>query len=337
MRRSIVLVIDHYVPTPDRDAGSRTIMDCLHVLLQAGCVVKFWPHNLSYSPGYTEILQGMGVEVFHGAGQTPFETWIKAVGDELDTILVSRPDVAEDVIPIIRRHSHARVVYYGHDLHHRRMRLEAEVTRDDRLLRLSELMRQRECAIWASADLSLYLSDEEAQIASALQPQARISAIVPYCFDRFGQERSAQPGREIIFVAGFGHPPNANAACWFVTEVFPLVAAECPDAHLSIIGSSPSERVQALAGPNVRICADVSDVDLAAAYQRARVAVVPLRFGAGVKLKVVEALREGLPLVTTPVGAQGLPGLSQLVMVEDHPWRFAHAVLLLLQDDAEWE
>jgi hypothetical protein len=66
--------------------------------------------------------------------------------------------------------------------------------------------------------------------------------------------------------------------------------------------------------------------------------VVPLRFGAGVKLKVVEALREGLPLVTTPVGAQGLPGLSQLVMVEDQPQCFARAVLLLLlQDDAEWE
>jgi len=69
-------------------------------------------------------------------------------------------------------------------------------------------MRQRECAIWASADLSLYLSDEEAQIASALQPQATIGAIVPYCFDRFSQQRSAQPGREIIFVAGFGHPPR---------------------------------------------------------------------------------------------------------------------------------
>jgi O-antigen biosynthesis protein len=85
------------------------------------------------------------------------------------------------------------------------------------------------------------------------------------------------------------------------------------------------------------MCSDVATVDLAAAYRRARVAVVPLRFGAGVKLKVVEALREGLPLVTTPVGAQGLPGLSQLVMVEDQPQCFARAVLLLLQDDAEWE
>jgi hypothetical protein len=132
------------------------------------------------------------------------------------------------------------------------------VTRDDRLLRLSELMRQRECAIWASADLSLYLSDEEAQIASALQPQATIGAIVPYCFDRFSQQRSAQPGREIIFVAGFGHPPNENAACWFVSEVFPLIAAECPDAHLSIIGSAPSERVRALAGPKVRVYAPTS-------------------------------------------------------------------------------
>ena len=109
MHRKVVLVVDHYVPTPDRDAGSRAIMACLDVLLQAGFVVKFWPHNLSYSPGYTETLQAMGIEVFHGPGQAPFETWIKTVGGELDTVLVSRPEVAEDVIPSIRRHSRARV------------------------------------------------------------------------------------------------------------------------------------------------------------------------------------------------------------------------------------
>lgn len=69
----------------------------------------------------------------------------------------------------------------------------------------------------------------------------------------------------------------------------------------------------------------------------ARVAVVPLRCGAGVKLKVVEALTAGLPLVTTPVGAQGLPGLSTVVAVEDDAASFAAAVVSLLRDDVEWK
>jgi GT2 family glycosyltransferase len=337
MHRKVVLVVDHYVPTPDHDAGSRAIMAVLEVLVEAGFVVKFWPHNRSYSAGYTETLQAMGIEVFHGPGEAAFGTWIKMVGSELDTVLVSRPDVAEDVIPLIRRHSKARLVYYGHDLHFQRMRLQAEVTGNSRLLLEAEHMREREYAIWRQADLSLYLSDEEARVASGLQPDARIGSVVPYCFDRFAAPRAAPAGQEIVFVAGFGHPPNEDAALWFAHEILPLIRMEVPAAHLSIIGSNPTARVRGLAGDGIGVYANVSDAELAASYDRARVAVVPLRFGAGVKLKVVEALRDGVPLVTTQVGAQGLPGLSRVVAVEDAAASFAGAVVSLLRDDAEWE
>jgi glycosyltransferase involved in cell wall biosynthesis len=337
MHRKVILVVDHYVPTPDRDAGSRAMMACLDFLLQAGFVVKFWPHNLSYTPQYTEALQAKGIEVFYGPNQCRFDTWIRTEGAELDTVLVSRPEVAEDVIPSIRRHSCARIVYYGHDLHFRRMRQQAEITHDDRLARAAEYMREREFALWRQADLSLYLSEEEAQIASALQPDCRIRSVVPYCFEHFAEPRAAPARPEIIFIAGFGHPPNEDAACWLVTEVLPLVRAEVPAAQLSIIGSHPTQRVRALVRDGVVMIANVSDAELQDAYARARVAVVPLRCGAGVKLKVVEALCAGTPLVTTPVGAQGLPGLSQVVAVEDDPARFASAVVSLLHDDADWQ
>jgi glycosyltransferase involved in cell wall biosynthesis len=181
------------------------------------------------------------------------------------------------------------------------------------------------------------LSEEEAQIASALQPDTKIASVVPYCFDRFADPRGAPPGQEIVFIAGFGHPPNEDAAQWLVDHILPLIRAEVPDAHLSIIGSNPTDRVRALAGDGVALFANVTDAELESAYGRARVAVVPLRCGAGVKLKVVEALRAGVPLVTTPVGAQGLPGLSQVVAVQDDPVLFAAAVAKLLRDDAAWE
>ena len=337
MHRPVILVIDHHVPTPDRDAGSRAMMACLDTLTEAGYSVKFWPHNESYSPGYTEALQAQGIEVFHQPTLPSFETWIKACGGELDMVLVSRPDVAEDVLPAIRRHTRARVIYYGHDLHFRRMKQQADVTGDDRLLLAATHMRDREFAIWRQADLSLYLSDEEAQIALALQPAVKIRSVLPYCFNCFADPRGAPPRAEIIFVAGFGHPPNEDAAHWFVHEILPLIRAQVPAAHLSIIGSNPTARVQTLAGDGIAIFTNVTDDELAAAYDRARVAVVPLRCGAGVKLKVVEALRAGTPLVTTPVGAQGLPGLSQIVPVEDDPERFCQAVVPLLVDDSIWE
>ena len=76
----VVLVIDHYVPEPDRDAGSRTIFQMLQALVDHGFVVKFWPDNLNYTAEYVRPLQDMGVEVIYGSQAPLFSTWIKACG-----------------------------------------------------------------------------------------------------------------------------------------------------------------------------------------------------------------------------------------------------------------
>jgi glycosyltransferase involved in cell wall biosynthesis len=258
-------------------------------------------------------------------------------GGEFDYVLLSRPEVAEDVLPIVRRHCQGPVIYYGHDLHFDRMKRQAEMTGDDRIARAASRMEERERRLWRDADLSLYPSGEEADIARALQPGAQFRAVVPYGFDTFRPRREPPPSREIVFVGGFGHPPNIDAAVWFAEHVLPLVREQVPTAHLSIIGSNPTDDVRALGEmPGITVRANVPGWLLDAAYARARVAVVPLRCGAGVKLKVVEALHEGLPLVTTPTGAQGLPGLWQVAAIETDPDAFAASVVRLLTDDRSW-
>ena len=320
-----ILVLDHKIPEPDRDAGSRAILCCLVALLDAGLTVKFWPQNMCYAQGYTEALQDIGIEVFHGPGHEPFDAWMSLNGADLDYVLISRPDVADEFLPAVRQHTPARVIYYGHDLHFRR------------LGRAAPSMEARERAIWRSVDVSLYLSDEEAQIATALESCADVRAVLPYAFTRFGRPRRAPACRDILFVAGFGHPPNADAACWFVAEVLPLIRAQVPEVRLSIVGSYPNAKVRDLAGPGIAVTGAVNESGLTQHYADTRVSVVPLRIGAGVKLKVVEALVEGVPLVTTPVGAQGLPGLEQVASVENEAAAFAGAVCVLLTDDALWE
>ncbi len=323
--RKTILVLDHKMPEPDRDAGSRSMTCFLTALVDAGLVVKFWPHNMHYVPGYTEALQDLGIEVFHGPDHPSFDAWMSINGADLDYILLSRPDVAEEFLPAIRHHSKARTIYYGHDLHFRRLGPAAGT------------MEARERAIWRAVDVSLYPSEEEARIASVLESGADIRAVQPYAFTRFGRPRPARAGREILFVAGFGHPPNVDAACWFAQEVLPTIALRVPDVRLTLVGSHPNAKVRALANAHVAVIGAVSDDELAEHYAAARVAVVPLRVGAGVKLKVVEALAEGLPLVTTAVGAQGLPGLEQVASIADDPAAFADAVCSLLADDALWE
>lgn len=335
-RRDVVLVIDHYVPEPDRDAGSRTMLCIVRGLRQAGLVVKFWPQNLHYSPGYTDALQDMGVEVVYGGDGDPFRDWLARNGGDLSLVLLSRPQVALEFLPELRRYPAVRRLYYGHDLHFRRLRQQAQVDGDGAVLRQAEHVEKLERAIWRDVDLVLYPSDEETAIVASLEPRAVARTLLPYCFGEFAAPRTPPVQREVLFVAGFAHPPNQQAAQWFVQHVWPSIRARVPDARLVIVGSNPTASVLALADAAIRVRGNVSQAVLREHYQAARVAVVPLHYGAGVKLKVVEALCEGLPLVTTSIGAQGLPGLGAIADIADEAEGFRAAVCRLLIDDTLW-
>jgi hypothetical protein len=190
--------------------------------------------------------------------------------------------------------------------------------------------------VWRRVDAVLYPSQQEVDRVSALEPKARVHVVQPYAFARVAATRTAPSGAIVVFVAGFAHPPNEDAAIWLVREIMPRVRQLVPNATLAIVGSHPTARVRALADATTTIHADVTGAELQAWYARARVAVVPLRQGAGVKRKVVEAMSEGLPLVTTPVGAQGLPDIEAAAAVCSTPDTIANAVVTLLRNDALW-
>ncbi len=333
-QKETVLIVDHYVPQPDRDAGSRTMVAFIDALLARGCVVKFWADNLYFDPIYTPPLQARGVEVMYG-GQ-----WVGGFARYLQenphvrTVMLSRPHIAEHYIDALQKHPGVRTVYYGHDLHFRRMDMEAQRNGgSDGDARSMEMLERR---IWKAVDRVLYPSAEEAQDVCMLEPSVDARAILPYAFDHFNDTAVPTQRAGILFVAGFAHGPNVDAAKWLVESVMPQVWARHPGVKLSLVGSNPTDAVRALAGDHVEVTGFVSDEELAQRYGAARVAIVPLRFGAGVKGKVVEAMQHGLPLVTTGVGAQGLIGLDAVATVADGADHLAAGVLSLLEDDALW-
>ncbi len=326
--RDVVLVVDHYVPEPDRDAGSVALLAMLDALLAAGALVKFYPANRALHGAYGAALQDKGVEVIAGPS---LRAWLRVHGAAIDAVLLSRPYVAADHIAALRRHTHARIVYFGHDLHAARLRLQAEAGQGT--MADARRMQRLERRIWQQSDLVLYPSMEEVAAVRALAPGVAVRMQPLYAFTRFGTPRAPPPASEMIFVAGFAHPPNVDGALWFVRDIFPRIRAAMPAARLRIVGSRPTPAVLALVGDGITMHPDVSDTALTAFYAASRIAVVPLRFGAGVKLKVVEALRDGLPLITTSIGAQGLPGLPDIA---DTPEDFANAAIRLLRDNNLW-
>ncbi|HZH46245.1 MAG TPA: glycosyltransferase, partial [Roseococcus sp.] len=315
--RRVVLVADNNMPEPDRDAGSRNILAWMEALLRQGHAVKFWPLNGFATPGYTEALEAIGIECLTRPAVAPWPAWLEQNGAQLDEVILARPHVATDLLPALREHApKAARLYYGHDLHHARLLREAAHARDmgdaPRAARLDSdavAMREEEMRAWAGCHVALYPSEEEAEEVRRLAPGTPSAAVTPFVLEPRAVPTPGPSGRaELVFVAGFAHRPNVDAALWLVRDILPLLHRSHPGLRLSLVGSYPTAEVQALAGPLVEVTGFVSAEELERRYGAARLAICPLRFGAGIKLKVVEAMHAGLPLITTPVGIQGLDG-----------------------------
>ncbi|MBT2117223.1 glycosyltransferase [Dyella sp. LX-66] len=338
--RPVVLVVDHYVPQADRDAGSRTMFQFMRQLCAMGCSVKLWPENLWRDPVYTPLLQEIGVEVIFGAEwDGGFERYLHEADGQIDRVLLSRPHIACKFIRAVRKQlPKARIAYYGHDLHFARLRQQYELTGDARYLKEAREMEAEERLLWRESDIVLYPSRDEADVVHQLEPVVNVREIQAYAYEHFGSSGLEPEQRvDILFVAGFGHPPNEDAAVWLVEEILPKVLARVPEVRLYLVGSNPTARVEALSRAGVVVTGFVDDEALQDFYNRSRVAVVPLRFGAGVKSKVVEALQQGLPLVTTAIGAQGLSGLERVARIADDADGIAAALVDLLTSAGDWQ
>ena len=133
------------------------------------------------------------------------------------------------------------------------------------------------------------------------------------------------------FIGHMSFPPNVDGAMWLATRVWPRVLAAVPDAELALVGGQPAAAVRRLASPTIRVTGRLHDVR--PELQRARVALAPLRAGGGTRLKVLEALNAGRPVVATPIGAEGLESLAgKGLVIAEGPAAFAAAVSGLLQD-----
>jgi GT2 family glycosyltransferase/glycosyltransferase involved in cell wall biosynthesis len=333
-----VLVIDHYVPQPDRDAGSRVMWSIIRVFRAMGMSVKFLPQNLYYDSEYALRLEQLGVEVLHGPRFCDSAAeWLRTHGSELDYVLLSRPDVASEFMPFIRRLTHAKILFYGHDLHHARLLREYAVTRKGELQDRAKAMRTLEESIWRQSDVVYYPSAEETDVVLRACPGISARTVPLYFFEKRLESTPGHDGRTgVVFVAGFAHPPNVDAAVWLEQEIMPAVRQAVPGVHLWLVGSNPTTTVQQLASADVTVTGYVTDERLHDIYRTARVAVVPLRFGAGVKSKVIEAMFNGIALVTTPTGAQGLEGLESILPVTADPAAIAEHIVELLRDDGKW-
>jgi sugar transferase (PEP-CTERM/EpsH1 system associated) len=141
-----------------------------------------------------------------------------------------------------------------------------------------------------------------------------------------------QPGR-LVFVGSMDWDPNEDGAAWFLREIYPRIRKAVPDASFAIVGRAPSPRLRAIAErePSVEITGRVPDVRPHLA--NAEVVVVPLRVGGGTRIKIPEAMAMAKAVVSTRIGAEGLPFHDgRQIRIAEQPEQFARAVVELLKD-----
>lgn len=196
-------------------------------------------------------------------------------------------------------------------------------------------MRRYEARACRKADLTIAVSAQDRGLLEANAPGARIREIATGVdVDYFAPQGTQEDPMHLVFTGSMDWHPNEDAILYFINDILPRIRRELPQVTLSVVGRNPSGQLQTVAaGAGVEVTGTVVDVrpyvDAAAVY------VVPLRIGGGTRLKIFEALSMGKVVVSTSVGAEGLPLVDgQHFVRADDPASFAAAVVSLLGDQA---
>lgn len=336
--RRRVLVVDARTPMPDNDAGSLRMARLLRLLVGMGCHVTFSPEIPVYGGHYTDTLQAAGIEVLYDA-EPSFETLAQHLaehGHSYDVVLLSRFYVARNWTELVCWHCpQAKLVFDTVDLHFVRERREATVAgQADREAGLQHI-RAEELRAAQEADLTITVSEHERQILLAEAGDVAV-AVLPTIHDVEPSGRGFWEREGLVYVGSFQHKPNGDAIVWYAREIEPLLQQALPGLVLTVIGGDVPESLAALASPTIRFVGQ--QPDLRPWFEAARLSIAPLRFGAGVKGKILTSQSFGVPVVTTPLGAEGLHARDgEELLVAEEPGSFARAVLRLYSDPELWE
>jgi glycosyltransferase involved in cell wall biosynthesis len=235
-----------------------------------------------------------------------------------------------------------KIVLETHDmnteLYKRRFLLEKNPFKKLKLFLTWMPLRTWEARMAARFDLVVTVSEKD-KIRFLSRKKGLKILVVPNGVDTDTNRPAPRSGRdeEILFVGAMDYAPNVDAVLYMYKEIFPRIRQKRPHCSLSIVGKEPPREIRRLGLlPGVTVAADVPDVR--PYYRRARVAVVPILSGGGSRLKILESMALGTPVVSTSIGCEGLDVKNGLhLLVADRPDDFAACVDRLLTDVDLWE
>jgi O-antigen biosynthesis protein len=244
--------------------------------------------------------------------------------------------VAGQYAELVRRHApQARLLFDTVDLHFLREQRAAELGGSTTLSRQAETSRRSELALIEQCDVTFVVSPHEQTLLAQLLPQARVE-LLSNIHDVHGCRHPHAGRKDLVFIGGYGHPPNSDAIRWIASEILPRLRDALPDIRVHVLGDLPEAVRQELAAPGLELHGRVAD--LSPWLDDCLATLAPLRFGAGVKGKINMAMSHGVPVIATLIAVEGMQlndGVD--VLVANDAAAFVDAVLRLQRDEALWQ
>jgi GT2 family glycosyltransferase len=337
IKKGQVLFIDDGAPRTDRYAGAVLSEAYMTILREAGFAVTFLPHiDLHYSEKYTRVLQKKGIECVYQPYLDSSEQYIKRHGYRFDYVVISRANVAAEVIDVLKEFApNARIIFNTIDLHFMRIDRAAQLSNKPEDIELARQARETEVRIIEKVNCTLVVSDVEEQLLKDLLPNACVK-VVPFPAELHTPQKGFDERKDIVFLGGFMHKPNVDAVLFFTREIWPLIVSALPEARFVIAGADVTKEIKHLESDKILVKGYVEN--LLDVFATAKLSVAPIRFGAGIKGKVLASLGYGVPCVATSMASEGI-GLTHNtnIMIADTPVEYAEAVIKVYKSAELWK
>jgi len=330
-----VLVIDEITPEPDRDAGSLMTFNIMLLLREMNFQVTFIANNLQFSKKYTPLLQRFGIEVIYSPYLNSIKSHLKEYGRRYNLIFLFRPGLTKEHLPDCRVYAtRAKILFHTVDLHFLRILREAILLNDPDKKAEALKMKILELSLIKASDASIVVSKSEVSTLGREKINKNLH-LLPLIKDSVHIDKKFNQRHGIVFVGGFNHQPNVDAVKFFIHEIMPILTPQDKNIIFYIVGSNIPKEILALANSKIKIIGFIEKLD--PFLNKMRIMVAPLRFGAGVKGKIVSAMSVGLPVVATPLAAEGM-GLTHKknILIAKTPDSFAEAILELYKNNKLW-
>lgn len=335
MNKLSILVIDVWMPTPDQDGASLRIVNLLMILKQMAHKLTFgvgdspsWRNPTNWHP-----LQDRNMELLDG--NTSVEDHLRQFGRIYNVVILSRLSVATRYLQYVQQCApQATIIFDTTDLHFLRGYRGARITGKINLLKSALLAKKDELSIAKQADFTLVVSPVEKEILEKECPGIRVR-ILSLIQTIYGSTMTFSKRNGIVFVGSFSHHPNIDAMAYFHKDIYPLLKSKFPGVKITIIGNDPPVWLKQLKSDDLVITDHVPDI--APYFNQCKLSIAPLRYGAGIKSKVVLSMSYGVPVVASSIAAEGIPVIDgQDMLIADTPEDFSDRIIELYNKDTLW-